>query len=157
VPHKLVTFVRHNAIALLALFVALGGTSYAALNLPANSVGSKQIRNRSITPVKLDPSRISASISAWAIVYGDTTSVSPGPASSQVRVQRTGTGESITWLHRRFSTKCFPMVTPRVAVNSIYNSVSVDFQPASGTVLLYGFRPGAVAQQVPVYAMVVCP
>jgi hypothetical protein len=31
-------------VALLALFVALGGTGYAALKLPKNSVGSKQIR-----------------------------------------------------------------------------------------------------------------
>jgi len=31
------------AVALLALFVALGGTGYAALKLPKNSVGSKQL------------------------------------------------------------------------------------------------------------------
>ena len=29
----------------LALIVALGGTSYAAIKLPANSVGSNQIKN----------------------------------------------------------------------------------------------------------------
>jgi hypothetical protein len=33
-----------NVMATLALFIALGGTSYAALTLPKNSVGSKQIR-----------------------------------------------------------------------------------------------------------------
>jgi hypothetical protein len=33
-----------NVIAMLALFVALGGASYAAVALPANSVGSQQIR-----------------------------------------------------------------------------------------------------------------
>jgi hypothetical protein len=36
-------FLRHNAIALLALFVALGGTSYAVAQLPKNSVKAKQI------------------------------------------------------------------------------------------------------------------
>jgi hypothetical protein len=36
------------AVALLALFVALGGTGYAALNLPRNSVGSKQIRKSAV-------------------------------------------------------------------------------------------------------------
>ena len=35
-------------VALLALFVALGGTGYAALNLPRNSVGSKEIRKGSV-------------------------------------------------------------------------------------------------------------
>ncbi len=37
-----------NVIATVALFVALGGTSYAALTLPKNSVGSKQIRTRAV-------------------------------------------------------------------------------------------------------------
>jgi hypothetical protein len=36
-----------NVVASLALFVALGGTSYA-LTLPRNSVGSKQIRTRAV-------------------------------------------------------------------------------------------------------------
>ena len=35
---------RHNVVAYLALFVALGGTSYAAIRLPANSVGARQIK-----------------------------------------------------------------------------------------------------------------
>ena len=47
--------VRANAIAYVALFVALGGTSYAAMSLPAGSVGARQIKNHVITPVKLDP------------------------------------------------------------------------------------------------------
>src|SRR3954447_5422307 len=37
-----------NVTATLALFIALGGTSYAALTLPKNSVGSKQIRKRAV-------------------------------------------------------------------------------------------------------------
>jgi hypothetical protein len=34
-----------NVVALLALFVALGGGAYAAVSLPANSVGSVQLRD----------------------------------------------------------------------------------------------------------------
>ncbi|HEX7292642.1 MAG TPA: hypothetical protein VF250_16100 [Conexibacter sp.] len=42
-------FLRRNAIALLALFIALGGTSIAAVNaLPRNSIGSAQIRRGAI-------------------------------------------------------------------------------------------------------------
>ena len=37
-----------NVIATLALFVALGGSSYAALKLPRNSVGSQQIRTGAV-------------------------------------------------------------------------------------------------------------
>ncbi len=47
--------IRNNLVAYLALSVALSGTGYAAIRLPANSVGAPQIRNHSITPVKLDP------------------------------------------------------------------------------------------------------
>lgn len=36
------------AVSLTALFVALGGTSYAAIKLPANSVGSREIKQRSV-------------------------------------------------------------------------------------------------------------
>jgi hypothetical protein len=40
-------------VALLALFVALGGTGYAALNLPANSVGAKQLKKKAVTGKKI--------------------------------------------------------------------------------------------------------
>jgi hypothetical protein len=40
-------------IASVALFVALGGTSYAAFSLPKNSVGSKQLKNNAVTTGKL--------------------------------------------------------------------------------------------------------
>ncbi len=42
-------------ISLIALFVALGGTSYAAINaLPRNSVGTAQIKNGAVTGAKLN-------------------------------------------------------------------------------------------------------
>jgi hypothetical protein len=37
-----------NVTATLALFVALGGTGYAAITLPRDSVGSKQVRSNAI-------------------------------------------------------------------------------------------------------------
>jgi hypothetical protein len=40
-------------IALIALFVALGGTSYAAIKLPKNSVGSKQLKKNAVTGAKI--------------------------------------------------------------------------------------------------------
>jgi len=41
-------------ISLIALFVALGGTTYAATSLPANSVGTAQLRNKAVTPAKIN-------------------------------------------------------------------------------------------------------
>jgi hypothetical protein len=46
-------YVRRNHLGLLALFVALGGTSYAALKLPAHSVGTTQLRNGAVTANKI--------------------------------------------------------------------------------------------------------
>ncbi|HEY2355674.1 MAG TPA: hypothetical protein VGH79_12330 [Gaiellaceae bacterium] len=44
-------------IALVALFVALGGTSYAAITaLPKNSVGAKQLKDGAVTAAKINSS-----------------------------------------------------------------------------------------------------
>jgi hypothetical protein len=40
-------------VSVVALIVALGGTSYAAFALPANSVGSKQLKNGAVTSAKI--------------------------------------------------------------------------------------------------------
>jgi hypothetical protein len=42
-------------VGIIALFIALGGTTYAATQLPANSVGTRQIRPGAVTPAKLSP------------------------------------------------------------------------------------------------------
>jgi hypothetical protein len=40
-------------VSVIALSVALGGTSYAAIVLPANSVGTKQIKKNAVTGAKV--------------------------------------------------------------------------------------------------------
>ena len=40
-------------VALIALFIALGGTSYAVTQLPKNSVGTKQLKKSSVTSAKI--------------------------------------------------------------------------------------------------------
>jgi hypothetical protein len=42
-----------NVVATIAVFIALGGSSYAALKLPKNSVGSEQLKRNSITSAKV--------------------------------------------------------------------------------------------------------
>jgi hypothetical protein len=42
-----------NAVATLALFVALGGASYAAFKVPKNSVGLKQLRKNAVATAKI--------------------------------------------------------------------------------------------------------
>jgi hypothetical protein len=42
-----------NVVACIALFVALGGASYAAFKLPKNSVGTKQLKKNAVTSAKV--------------------------------------------------------------------------------------------------------
>jgi hypothetical protein len=60
-------FLRQNAIALLALFIALGGTALAAASaLPRNSVGTKQLKKNAVTGLKIkNRSPSSASKGPW--------------------------------------------------------------------------------------------
>lgn len=53
-------------VSLVALFVALGGTSYAALSLPKNSVGTSQLKNGAVTNKK---------VAKKLIVYGAKAAV----------------------------------------------------------------------------------
>ncbi len=44
-----------NVVATLALFIALGGVSDAAVALPAGSVGTRQLKNHAVTLAKINP------------------------------------------------------------------------------------------------------
>jgi hypothetical protein len=50
-----------NVISLIALFVALGGTGYAAIKLPKNSVTSKTIKKGAVTNAKLGKNAVTSS------------------------------------------------------------------------------------------------
>jgi hypothetical protein len=47
-------------ISLIALFVALGGTGYAATHLPKNSVGAKQLKKSAVTSAKIKAGAVTA-------------------------------------------------------------------------------------------------
>lgn len=58
--NSLTRYIRRHHIAMLALFVALGGTSYAAVNLPKGSVGNDQLQHASVTTLKVAPGAITS-------------------------------------------------------------------------------------------------
>jgi hypothetical protein len=60
-----------NVVSLLALFVALGGSAYAAGVLPMNSVGRAQLQANSVTSSKLAPSSVGRSELKSASVTAD--------------------------------------------------------------------------------------
>ena len=49
-----------NVVASLALFVALGGSSYAALKLPKNSVTTREVKNGSLLGKDFKPGQLRA-------------------------------------------------------------------------------------------------
>jgi hypothetical protein len=75
-----------NVIATLALFIALGGTSYAAIKLPKNSVGSTQIKTGAVHTGEISNRTIrlqDISTSARASLRGQTGPQGPqGPAGA---------------------------------------------------------------------------
>jgi hypothetical protein len=76
---RVITHIRSNVIAYLALFVALGGTSYAAVSIP----------NHSVTPSKLDSRYFGGYVRGWVsvsatghvVAAGGTWNVSMDPNS----------------------------------------------------------------------------
>jgi hypothetical protein len=64
-----------NVIATLALFLALGGGAYAALKLPSNSVGSKQIKKNAVNSSKV----ANGSLLAGDFKAGQVPAGKPGP------------------------------------------------------------------------------
>lgn len=88
---KLLTETRvANVLVLLALFIALGGTSYAALTLPKNSVGTPQIKPRAVTLSKISTSA-RKSLKGQTGPAGPTGPVGPtGPKGDQGDTGLTG-------------------------------------------------------------------
>jgi hypothetical protein len=84
VPQRIVSYLRRNHLAVLALFIALGGTSYAAVKLPANSVGAKQLKKSAVSSSKVkDGSLRTADLStaARAALRGQKGDAGPAGAA----------------------------------------------------------------------------
>lgn len=75
------------AVACLALAVALGGTSYAAVRIPAKSVGREQLRNGSVGRATLRVNAVDSSkVVDGSILRRDLAKgVLPGAGTSTVR------------------------------------------------------------------------
>ena len=66
-----IRFIQRNGIALLALFIALGGTTYAASTaFPRNSVGAKQLKKNAVTRSKIKNNAINGARIANGSVTG---------------------------------------------------------------------------------------
>lgn len=86
-----------NVTATLALVVALGGTSYAAIKLPANSVGSRQLKPRAVSGSDLRSNAVSSakvknrSLRAGDFKLGQLPAGPPGaPGATRLVRRRSG-------------------------------------------------------------------
>ena len=76
---------RRQLLPLLALFVALGGTSYAAIRFPPNSIGAKQLKKNAVTAPKIKNGAVNgAKIKDDSITGADILESSLGRVPSAV-------------------------------------------------------------------------
>jgi len=93
---RFLAHIRSNLVGYLALFVALGGTSYAAFDLP----------NHSVQPVKLDSRSIGGYVRAWASVAANGRAIaSTGKPTIKVQ-QSVPPGDYIILWHTKPITGC---------------------------------------------------
>ena len=89
-----------NVMATVAVFIALGGASYAAIKLPTNSVGTKQLKKNAITTAKIKngavtPTKVSPeTIAQFKGAQGPAGQIGPSDAYIDRRdaIQNIGVG-----------------------------------------------------------------
>ncbi len=117
---SLVRHIRSNAVAYVALFVALGGTGYAAVGLAPGSVGTVQLRNGAVTAnklakgavsrVKLDTRSIGGSVRHWAEIGADGA-IEASSSKTHVGGIPVQGGYVVSWADT-FSIHCAAIATP---------------------------------------------
>lgn len=153
---RLLRHARVNAVAYLALFVALGGTSYAAVHIAAHSIGPRELRPHSIGPADLRPHSITdeqikaGSLKARDFAPNQLPQASSASYHGELTVPAGGTVEvpltGATWtqaaseddllipgLQVKLPSAC---VSPKGATGLVF-TVAVDSQIISG---LFGFQ-----------------
>ncbi len=112
---RVVHHLKSNAIAYLALFIALGGTSYAAIRLPANSVGNRALKNHSVSAIKLDRSSIAGYVRDWARIDSNGRVTASRPKARLIGWTETGPapGGLIQW-SRPVPAACIAIATTEI-------------------------------------------
>jgi hypothetical protein len=154
--------IKNNVVAYIALFVALTGTSYAAISFPAGSVGTRELKNGAVTAVKLNPTSVAASVRAWAtLVWTGAWRVQA--STRDIHVTNTAQGEGVSWRHTRFPRNCIASVTPirnpslAPPIQSAHGYVTTSFDGPAGDLGIDGFASNGAFQPQSVNILIVCP
>jgi hypothetical protein len=139
----LLNHLRAQYLGAIALFVALGGTTYAATTLSAGSVGNKQLHNSAVTANKLangsvsnpklakgsvsagklDPKTIAGSVRAYVQISAQGQITVAHPAAKLLGWSAVGPqpGGTIQW-SQPIPSSCFAMATTAAYGQASYAS-----------------------------------
>jgi hypothetical protein len=93
----MIRYMQRNGVALLALFVALGGTTYAAAGYPANIIGTKQLKRNAVTSPKIKDGAVTgAKIANDTIKGSDVLESSLGKVASASHADSATTATNAT-------------------------------------------------------------
>jgi hypothetical protein len=115
---KTLNYISHHAIAILALIcslLALAGASYAATQLPKNSVGNPQIRRGAVAPPKFSK-QIGGYVRMYAKIGPDGKLLYSSPQAQLVGWRLSTTARSgglIEW-RPRTSSNCVALSTSQL-------------------------------------------
>ena len=101
-------------ISFVALFVALGGVGYAAINLPANSVGNAQLKNGSVGNWKLK----SGAVGTRKIINGSVGAKQVNSSQVQLRVGTTCPTGAVKAISPSGSVTCTPTLPNEVGTSA---------------------------------------
>jgi hypothetical protein len=140
-----------TVVAYLALFVALGGSAYAATSLPAGSVGAAQIRAGAVTGGKLAKGAVTARAVADHSLTGQQIDVSklgsvPTAAHAVSAGTATNAGHASTADHAGTADQATTAGSATTAVNASHASIAdqaTSAAHASDSDLLGGAPPAS--------------
>jgi hypothetical protein len=163
---------RHNVVAYLALFVALGGTSVAAIGLPSGSVGTRQLRKGAVTgsnlaggsvgASKLDPKSIAGYVAFWAQIDASGRLVASQPRATVLTYAPLHGIDRVNW-NRVIPRHCFGTATSTTTQlnGGAYATVALANSPKTPARANYAFVQtySGSGQNVPepVNVVVICP
>ncbi len=143
-----------TVISLIALFVALGGTSYAVVKLPAKSVGNRELKSNAVTSSKIRAQSVARSDLAPSARVGArgprgaTGSTGPPGASGDAVAPEPWRALPLADVWRNYGGGYSTAAYRRDARGRVYvrGLVSKDGTPVQGDVIATlppGYRPAA--------------